>query len=176
MTRTPGQSAIVEAVRAADGVIFAAPAYHGNVSSLVKNAIDLLDGLRHDARRHLDGRAVGCIVTGEGWQASGATLAALRACVHALGGWPTPLGVDLDTKTPLFAATGTCSDARVREQLATLGRQVVEFAIGRQLLDAASPPRQSAAGASRPRTAAARRPCSSGRSDRRGSRSWPAGS
>lgn len=49
MTRTPGQSAIVEAVRAADGVIFAAPAYHGNVSSLVKNAIDLLDG--HAPRR-----------------------------------------------------------------------------------------------------------------------------
>lgn len=134
-TRTPEQVEIVEAVRAAHGVIIAAPAYHGNVSGLVKNAIDLLEDLCDDERPYLDGRSVGCIVTGAGWQACGATLAALRGSVHALRGWPTPLGVTLNMSTEPFSSTATCMDPKLAAQLSTLGRQVVEFAIGRRLYE-----------------------------------------
>lgn len=133
--RTPEQAELVESIRGAEAVIFAAPAYHGNVSSLVKNAIDLLEDLREDERPYLEGRAVGCIVTGEGGQGSAAALSALRNCVHALRGWPTPLGVDLNTKTPVFSSTATCLDPQADEQLAILGRQVVEFAISRRLFE-----------------------------------------
>jgi FMN reductase len=136
-TRTTAQEEIVEAVRAAQGVIFAAPAYHGNVSGLVKNAIDLLEDLRDDPRPYLDGRSVGCIVTGAGWQACGATLNALRGSVHALRGWPTPLGVTLDMSTSPFSSTATCSDPKLEAQLSILGRQVVEFAVGRRLYEQA---------------------------------------
>src|SRR5208337_2038759 len=86
--RSEEQRQFVEMVREADGLIVASPGYHGGVSGLVKNALDLLEDLRDDQRCYLDGRAVGCIVTAAGWQTCGSTLAALRSIVHALRGWP----------------------------------------------------------------------------------------
>ena len=77
-TRTPQETAFVEAVRQADGILLASPGYHGGVSGLVKNAIDLLEDLRGDSRVYLDGRAVGCIVTAAGWQGCNTTLGAMR--------------------------------------------------------------------------------------------------
>jgi FMN reductase len=126
--RNEEQRQLVEMVRRADGLIVASPGYHGGVSGLVKNALDLLDDLRDDKRCYLDGRAVGCIVTAAGWQASVSTLAALRSIVHALRGWPTPFGAALNTTEQIFDATGACKDEKVAVQLGTLGRQVVEFA------------------------------------------------
>jgi FMN reductase len=126
--RNEEQRQLVEKVREADGLIVASPGYHGGVSGLVKNALDLLDDLQNDERCYLDGRAVGCIVTAAGWQASVSTLAALRSIVHALRGWPTPFGATLNTSEKIFDAAGACTDQKIAEQLGTVGRQVVEFA------------------------------------------------
>lgn len=122
---------MVEAVRDADGIVLVSPGYHGTVSGLVKNAMDYLEDLRSDTRPYLDGRAVGCVATASGWQAAVTTLTALRSIVHALRGWPTPLGVALNSAEVRFAADGTCSDARVESNLRTIGRQVVDFARSR---------------------------------------------
>jgi FMN reductase len=126
--RNEEQRQLVEMVRKADGLIVASPGYHGGVSGLVKNALDLLEDLREDERCYLEGRAVGCVVTAAGWQACVSTLAALRSIVHALRGWPTPLGATLNTAEGIFDASGACTDAKVSNQLVTVGRQVVEFA------------------------------------------------
>jgi len=126
--RNEEQRQLVEAVRKADGLIVASPGYHGGVSGLVKNALDLLEDLRDDPRSYLDGRAVGCVVNAAGWQASASTLAALRSIVHALRGWPTPFGATLNTSEKLFDAHGHCTDEKVAAQLALVGKQVVEFA------------------------------------------------
>lgn len=126
--RNEEQRQFVEMVRKADGVIVASPGYHGGVSGLVKNALDLLEDLREDPRSYLDGRAVGCIVTAAGWQTCGSTLAALRSIVHALRGWPTPFGATINTAQPVFDSSGACTDPKVLEQLAMVARQVVEFA------------------------------------------------
>ena len=67
--RSAEQAAFVEAVRGADGVVVGTPGYHGGMSGLVKNALDLLEDLRGDMRPYLEGRAVGLIVTAAGWQA-----------------------------------------------------------------------------------------------------------
>jgi FMN reductase len=126
--RTPEQTELVEAVREADGIIIGTPAYHGGMSGLIKNAIDLLEDLRDDRRPYLDRRAVGVIVTAFGWQGGGATLGSVRTIVHALRGWPTPLAVTLNTAEPLFDANGKCVDAKAATQLGVLTGQVVEFA------------------------------------------------
>src|ERR1700728_394501 len=126
--RNDEQRHLVDTVRRADGLIVASPGYHGGVSGLVKNALDLLDDLRDDERGYLDGRAVGCIVNAGGWQASVSTLAALRSIVHALRGWPTPFGATLNTSDRIFDANGTCTDDKIAAQLVLVGKQVVEFA------------------------------------------------
>jgi len=127
--RTTQQRQWVNAVREADGIIVATPAYHGSVSGLIKNALDTLDELRVDERPYLDGRAVGAIVTAYGWQAAGTVLTSLRSVVHALRGWPTPFGAAVNTLETRFDGPDGCSDPKVREHLATVGRQVVDFAL-----------------------------------------------
>ena len=129
--RTPEQLELIEAVREADGLVIATPSYHAGMSGLIKNAIDLLEDLRDDRRPYLDRRAVGCIVTAYGWQGGGTTLSSVRAIVHALRGWPTPLAVTLNTAEPLFDAEGTCTTRR-RWAIAVLSNQVLSlpFACG----------------------------------------------
>jgi FMN reductase len=126
--RTPEQVRFVDTVRQADGLILATPAYHAGMSGLLKNAIDLLEDLRDEPRPYLDGRAVGCIVTAYGWQGAGTTLTSVRTIVHALRGWPTPLGVTLNTAIPLFDSSGSCMDERTQTQFEMLAAQVVSFA------------------------------------------------
>ncbi|MFT7835535.1 NADPH-dependent FMN reductase [Saccharothrix sp. BKS2] len=122
---------LVEALRVADGVVLVSPGYHGTVSGLVKNALDYVEDLRGDGRPYLDGRAVGCVATAMGWQASVTTLTALRSIVHALRGWPTPLGAAVNSQEVDFDADGGCSAPSVADQLRTIGRQVTEFAVSR---------------------------------------------
>lgn len=124
----PDRLALVEAVREADGVIVATPGYHGSVSGMVKNALDSLEPLRDDARPYLDGRAVGCIVVADGWQACGSALQALRAIVHALRGWPTPLGATINSALKPFDDAGALKEPRDAWQVETVARQVVDFA------------------------------------------------
>jgi FMN reductase len=119
---------LLAAVRQADGVLIATPGYHGSVSGLIKNTLDSLEGLRGDARPYFDGRAVGLIVTADGWQACGTTLAALRTVIHALRGWPTPLGIAFNpSAAPLFDADGALCERDAR-QIEMIAAQVVEFA------------------------------------------------
>ncbi len=127
--RTAEQLELIEAVRHADALIIATPGYHGGVSGLVKNALDTLEELRADERPYLDGRAVGCIVTAYGWQAAGSVLTSLRSIVHALRGWPTPFGAAVNTLETRFDTADTCSDAKVVDQLATVGQQATQFAL-----------------------------------------------
>jgi FMN reductase len=120
---------LLEGVRQADGVLIATPGYHGSISGLIKNALDSLEGLRGDARPYFEGRAVGCIVTADGWQAGGTTLSAMRTIVHALRGWPTPLGIAFNpSAAPLFNDAGDLAQARDQGQIDMIAGQVVEFA------------------------------------------------
>ncbi len=130
--RTPAAIALVDALAEADGVIVATPAYHGGISGLVKNALDYIEDLRADGRPYLDGRAVGCIVCAYGWQATTTTLVSLRSTVHALRGWPTPLGVAINSSQTRFDDAGHVTDDRCAEQLSALGRQVLDFAGARR--------------------------------------------
>jgi FMN reductase len=127
--RSDEQREIVDAVREAHGVIVATPGYHGGVSALVKNALDLLEDLREAQPNYLDERAVGCIVTAAGWQSVGTTLSALRSIVHALRGWPTPCGAGLNTTEKPFDASGSCTSESVARQLRIVGKQVAGFAL-----------------------------------------------
>lgn len=114
---------LVEAVRKADGILVSAPGYHGSISGLVKNALDYLEDLAKDERPYLDGRAVGLIATAYGDQATMSTLLTLRSIVHALRGWPTPMGATVRTYHGLFSPDGECLEDRARMQIELVGQQ-----------------------------------------------------
>ena len=126
--RSEAARVLVDALRRADGVIIATPAYHGGISGLVKNALDFTEDLRGDARVYLSGRAVGCIVCADGAQAMGSTLAALRSIVHALRGWPTPFGATLNASAKPFGAPGQAADPAAVQACELVADEVVQFA------------------------------------------------
>jgi FMN reductase len=122
--RSRGAVELIETVRRADGLIVASPGYHASISGMVKNALDYMEDLREDERPYLSRRSVGCIATGAGWQATVSTLAALRAIVHSLRGWPTPLGATINTAPGASGVSGE----KAALQLRTVASEVVEFA------------------------------------------------
>lgn len=127
-TRSQTQREFIDAVRNADGIMLATPAYHAGISGLLKNAIDLLEDLRIDTRPYMQDRAVGCIVTAYGWQGAGTTLTSVRTIVHALRGWPTPLGITINSAERVFDEAGACIEPRLQDQMTMLAAQVIGFA------------------------------------------------
>jgi FMN reductase len=127
-TRTHHEKDFVEAVRGASALIIASPGYHGSISGVVKNALDLLEETAKDARPYLADMPVGLIATAYGWQATGSTIAALRSIVHALRGWPTPFAAAINTQITKFDDAGGATDPAVIEQLCLIGKQVARFA------------------------------------------------
>ncbi|MES2058490.1 MAG: NADPH-dependent FMN reductase [Pseudomonadota bacterium] len=128
-TRTPDEIEFVETIRQASALIIASPGYHGSISGVVKNALDLLEETARDADRpYLADMPVGLIATAYGWQATGSTIAALRSIVHALRGWPTPFAAAINSQLTKFDEEGGASEPAVVEQLCMVGRQVARFA------------------------------------------------
>lgn len=126
--RTPQEREFVDAVRGASALIIASPGYHGSISGVVKNALDLLEETSKDERPYLADMPVGLIATAFGWQATGSTIAALRSIVHALRGWPTPFAAAINTQITRFDDQGGATDPAVVEQLCLIGKQVARFA------------------------------------------------
>ncbi|MFC3578791.1 NADPH-dependent FMN reductase [Sphingomonas hylomeconis] len=128
-TRTTEEQDFVETVRGASALIIASPGYHGSISGVVKNALDLLEETARDATRpYLADMPVGLIATAYGWQATGSTIAALRSIVHALRGWPTPFAAAINTQLTKFDDDGGANDQAVLDQLRMVGTQVARFA------------------------------------------------
>jgi FMN reductase len=126
--RTAGARRLVEELRVADGIILASPSYHGSVSGYVKNALDYVEDLAQDPLPYFDGRAVGCIAVAGGWQGAMSTLSAMRDIVHALRGWPTPLGVPIVTTAPMLDPEWIRRNHKVHQQIEIMAGQVVAFA------------------------------------------------
>lgn len=116
---------LVAALRASTAIVIGSPAYHGALSGLVKNALDYAEWMASDSDPYFSRRPVGCVATGAGWQGCNAALQGLRGIVHALRGWPTPLGIALNTATPLFAADGSCLEPRLEAQLRLMAGELV---------------------------------------------------
>jgi FMN reductase len=126
--RSIAASNLVSQLAQADGIILGSPGYHGSISGLVKNALDYAEDLRSDVRPYFSGRAVGCIATAAGWPGAINTLSSLRDIVHALRGWPTPLGAAINSSERVFDETGQCLVPRVAEMLEIIAAEIIGFA------------------------------------------------
>lgn len=132
--RSPAVDRLIAELRRADGVLIGSPGYHGGLSGLVKNALDYTEEMRDDDRPYLSGRAVGCLVTAAGAQGAVTTLSAMRDVVHALRGWPTPMGVCIVGTTPAFGPDGGCLSPQAASQLSIMAGEVLAFTAIRQTM------------------------------------------
>lgn len=128
--RTAQATALIEAMRACDGIIVVSPGYHGGISGMIKNALDYTEDMNKDPRVYLDGCAFGSVAVAYGAQATVSTLHQLRQVAHALRAWPTPLGGSINSATTSLKP-GEEDEAAVA-LLETIGQQVAEFAIMRK--------------------------------------------
>lgn len=125
---TAAVAPLIADIRRADAVVVGSPGYHGTISGLVKNVLDYLEELRRDDPPYLDRKAVGCVTTAYGWQAAVNTLTTLRQVVHALRGWPTPLGLAVNVAGGLVGEGGAISDPGLADSVDVMADQLLEFA------------------------------------------------
>ena len=126
--RTDKAKRLVDALRAAGGVIVASPGYHGGLSGIIKNAIDYIEDMAKDDRVYLADLPFGCISVAFGNQAAVAVLSNLRNIAHALRAYPTPYGAAIVGGPHIFA-NGACVDEDVASQLRMIGKQVTDMAL-----------------------------------------------
>ncbi len=130
--RTAQASALVDSIRKADAIVISSPGYHGAISGLVKNAIDYVEDTSGDERPYFDQRPVGVIAVAAGWQATTSTMQSMRSIVHALRGWPTPLGIAVNSMECNFTEhCRTVEDKAVIRQCALMAEQLIGFACNR---------------------------------------------
>lgn len=80
----------IGAARRANVMIWASPTYHGTVSGVFKNALDMLELLCDDDPPYLVGRAVGLIAVSDS-----KTFSAMSNSVHELRAWLAPTHITL---------------------------------------------------------------------------------
>lgn len=121
-------ASLIDSLRRADAILISSPCYHGGVSGLLKNALDYVEEMRGDSPAYFDGRAVGLISCGFGYQGPAMVLGHLREMVHALRGWPVPLGVVINSAV-VAVDEGERDFEPIQRQLTTMVEQMMDFAL-----------------------------------------------
>ena len=87
--------------------------------------VDAHDDLRESFIKALR-EADGVVISSPCNQGVGTVLNQLRQIVHALRGWPTPIGVGINSLEVRFTGD-ECSDESIRKQIKLMAKQLVQF-------------------------------------------------
>lgn len=105
----PDVAVLQNAVKQADGLILATPEYHGSVSGVIKNALDLM------SFDELDGKVAG-LISVLGGQPNSNALNELRLIMRWVHGWVIPEQIAIGQAWQAFAADGTLKDEKLAER------------------------------------------------------------
>lgn len=106
----PDVAKLRQTVQQADGLILATPEYHGGVSGVLKNALDLL------SFEHLSGKMTGAISV-LGGQANSNALNQLRLITRWVHAFMIPEQVAIGQAWQAFDANGHLQDSKLAERL-----------------------------------------------------------
>lgn len=115
----PDVDVLRQAVKEADGLILVTPEYHGSVSGVLKNALDLM------SFEHLDGKVVGAISV-LGGQANSNALNDLRKIARWVHAWVIPEQVAIGQAWQAFNDDGKLVDPKLAERLDKFVHSLVE--------------------------------------------------
>ena len=108
-------------IREADAIILGSPEYHGSMSGVLKNALDLMRG------HEFEDKLVGLVGVAGGAAVSINVLSHMRAVVRNFHGWALPEQVAIAASAEVFDQQGKIRDKDIASRLATLGRQLAKL-------------------------------------------------
>ena len=111
-----------EEIKESNGVIFGTPEYHGSISGVLKNMLDLL------SHEQLEGKIVGLVGIAGGHTGAINSLNTLRTVGRSLHCWVLPQEVSVAESHKIFNSDGSVTDPAIEDRLVNIGRQVVKFA------------------------------------------------
>ncbi len=106
-------------VKAADGLILATPEYHGSVSGVIKNALDLM------SFEHLSGKVAG-VISVLGGQSNSNALNDLRIIIRWVHGWVIPEQISVGQAWQAFDEEGKLKDEKLSQRFDSFAQSLVE--------------------------------------------------
>jgi FMN reductase len=115
----PDVQRLQAAFQAADGLILVSPEYHGSVSGVLKNALDLM------SFEQLAGKVAG-FITILGGQSNSNTLNDLRLILRWVHAWSIPEQIAIGQAWQAFTPEGQLSDDKLSQRLDQFARSLVD--------------------------------------------------
>jgi FMN reductase len=115
----PDVERLRQAFREADGIILVTPEYHGGISGVLKNALDLM------SFEHLDGKVAGMISV-LGGQSNNNALNDLRTILRWVHAWVIPEQIAIGQAWKAFSAEGKLLDDKLSERFDRFAESLVE--------------------------------------------------
>ena len=115
----PDVEKLQNTVKEADGLILATPEYHGSVSGVLKNALDLM------SFEHLDGKVVGSISV-LGGQVNSNALNDLRVILRWVHAWVIPEQIAIGQAWKAFSPEGKLLEEKLSERFDQFAQSLVE--------------------------------------------------
>jgi FMN reductase len=105
-------------VKAANGLILATPEYHGSVSGVLKNALDLM------SFEHLSGKVTG-LISVLGGQPNSNALNDLRIIIRWVHGWVIPEQIAIGQAWQAFEQSGKLKDEKLGQRFDAFAQSLV---------------------------------------------------
>ncbi len=115
----PDVKRLQQTVKQADGLILATPEYHGSVSGVLKNALDLM------SFEQLDGKITG-LISVLGGQPNSNALNDLRIIMRWVHGWVIPEQIAIGQAWKAFDPEGKLLDEKLSQRFDSFAQSLVE--------------------------------------------------
>lgn len=115
----PDVEILREKVKTADALILATPEYHGSVSGVMKNALDLM------SFEHLSGKVTG-IISVLGGQSNSNALNELRIIIRWVHGWVIPEQIAIGQAWKAFDKEGKLNDEKLSQRFDAFALSLLE--------------------------------------------------
>lgn len=115
----PDVERLQRSVREADGLILATPEYHGSVSGVLKNALDLM------GFEELSGKVAG-VISVLGGQSNSNALNDLRVILRWVHAWVIPEQVAIGQAWQAFEADGKLKDQKLSQRFDQFAQSLVD--------------------------------------------------
>lgn len=115
----PDVEKLQKTVKAADGLILATPEYHGSVSGVLKNALDLM------SFEQLDGKVAG-LISVLGGQANSNALNDLRVILRWVHAWVIPEQIGIAQAWKAFSPEGKILDEKISGRFDEFAQSLVD--------------------------------------------------